>query len=756
MPSERASERPGLTALFFLSGMSALIYQVVWLRSLALVFGVTSYALAIVLAAFMSGLALGSIAGGAIAQRTRRALLAYGLAELAIAAFGFSVVPLLALVQNLYVVFAPDFAGRPAALNLLRLALSFAVLIPATSCMGATLPIAVRACEAGARRAISRLYAANTAGAVVGVLMTGFFLLGVFGLRAASGLAVFTNVMCGIVAMCMAARESRPVDVHAADVDRRAAPLAGVRRIALLTVAVFGFTALAFEVMWTRLFSLLAFELVYGYAAMLAVLLAGIAFGSALYGHFARQSSTNDAVRHLAWLVAGIGVVAASSPVWLRLLTQTPVGPGIVAWPVIGGVALRCSGCLTLLPGLMLLVFVTSVMSGAAFPAAARVCAMSSPKWASRLGATYAANVVGGVLGSIVAGFWMLPVFGAHVSLMALAALNVGAGALLAWVAGLRRASRAMIAAGALAIAPGLVGAARLNLFQTVLSARLGQTTAILWSDEGVESSVAVARQESGERALLINGAIHSTTKALRYHRMMGHLAALAHPAPGLALVIGLGGGGTAGTIALYPGVNLHVVELSSSVFAAADVLSTDNYDLFRRRNVMRTVDDGRNFLLLNNRKYDLIEADLIEPRHAGASVLYSREFFEGARKALAPGGLMIQWLGAPGTDAYVWTARTFNAVFPHVTFWMDGSVGIGSNDPQLPFDRARVERLCSEPAVMRALADAGLDDVEKIAGLRFSGDLAVPDGPLLTDDRPVLEYFLTLPLITRLTARNP
>ena len=94
--------------------------------------------------------------------------------------------------------------------------------------------------------------------------------------------------------------------------------------------------------------------------------------------------------------------------------------------------------------------------------------------------------------------------------------------------------------------------------------------------------------------------------------------------------------------------------------------------------------------------------------------------------------------------------------MFPHVTFWMDGSVGIGSNDPQVPFDRARLERLCSDPAVMRALADAGLDDVEKIAGLRFSGDSAVPDGPLLTDDRPVLEYFLTLPFITRLTARNP
>src|SRR5262245_59641744 len=167
-----------LGVLFFLSGISGLTFQIVWFRRLALIFGVTSYALGIVLAAFMFGLAIGSVSGGWAADRARNPLKLYGLTELAIAIAGLGVLPLIGVVQRLYVSVAPEFGEHLQTLTAVRFALSFLAMVPATVCMGATLPIGVRAADRSTPRAISGLYAANTAGAVVGVLAAGFLLLG--------------------------------------------------------------------------------------------------------------------------------------------------------------------------------------------------------------------------------------------------------------------------------------------------------------------------------------------------------------------------------------------------------------------------------------------------------------------------------------------------------------------------------------------------------------------------------------------------
>jgi len=251
---------------------------------------------------------------------------------------------------------------------------------------------------------------------------------------------------------------------------------------------------------------------------------------------------------------------------------------------------------------------------------------------------------------------------------------------------------------------------------------------------------------------LLINGSIHGNTAGdwLLYHRWIGHLAAFAHPNPTEVLVIGLGSGATAGSIASYPGAAVHVVELSEGVLSAGSALAVKNYGLFQRSNVTREVDDGRNHLLVSGRKYDVVVADLVEPRHAGASVLYSYEYFESARRALKPGGIMIQWLGSPATDGYKWTLNTFRKTFPYTTLWINGDVGIGSNEPQPPLDVARLERFLADPALRPVLEDAGLGNIEAIVGLRAVQSNTMGDGPLLTDDRPVLEYFATLPFVTR------
>jgi spermidine synthase len=196
----------------------------------------------------------------------------------------------------------------------------------------------------------------------------------------------------------------------------------------------------------------------------------------------------------------------------------------------------------------------------------------------------------------------------------------------------------------------------------------------------------------------------------------------------------------------------MHIVELSGGVIkAATGVLADDNHQIFARPNVTHDVDDGRNHLLITDRTYDIIEADIVEPRHAGASVLYSYEYFMSARRALKPGGIMVQWLGSPGSDAYRWTLTTFRRAFPHVSLWIGGGdVGIGSVEPQTAPDRERIARLFQIPELRRALEEAGLESPERILGLKRADAVPPQSGPILTDDRPVLEYFVTLPFVTR------
>jgi predicted membrane-bound spermidine synthase len=363
----------------------------------------------------------------------------------------------------------------------------------------------------------------------------------------------------------------------------------------------------------------------------------------------------------------------------------------------------------------------------------------------------YAANVVGGVAGSLLAGFWWLPSHGAHATTVGLASLNViAAGGLMA-AAGRGRVALGMLGLGVALLAPGWLLTDRFDLYRAVLTSRLGSDTTVEWYDEGIETSVALAQRQAGERFVLINGSIHASTRGHRYHQRLGHVGPLVHPAPHDVLVIGLGGGTTAGTIALYPEPRVHVVELSAGVLEAARRLRDGNHDVLGNPRVTTSIDDGRNHLLVSGRRYDMIEADVLEPRKVGASVIYSREFFEIARRSLKPGGLMVQWLGTPAHLEYQWTLRTFAAVFPHVQLWMGGDVALGSDAPLPDPDRDRFERLRRTPRLGAALEHSGLASYEQVLALRVGRARPPVTGGVITDDRPSLEYFLTLPLLTRL-----
>jgi spermidine synthase len=220
------------------------------------------------------------------------------------------------------------------------------------------------------------------------------------------------------------------------------------------------------------------------------------------------------------------------------------------------------------------------------------------------------------------------------------------------------------------------------------------------------------------------------------------------HARPERALVVGLGGGATPGAVTQYPGTQVDVVELSASVRRAAAFFAHVNYDVLHQPHVRLRVDDGRNFLAFTESRYDVVTADLIQPIHAGAGNLYSREYFELVKRVLAPGGLVLQWVGHRPAEQYTLIARTFLDAFPHTTLWFDGQLLVGSLTP-LRLSAELVDAKRAAPTTAAALDAVGLRDFETLLSWYTAGPdelrTFVGAGPLLTDDRPLVEYHRSL-----------
>jgi spermidine synthase len=254
--------------------------------------------------------------------------------------------------------------------------------------------------------------------------------------------------------------------------------------------------------------------------------------------------------------------------------------------------------------------------------------------------------------------------------------------------------------------------------------------------------------EAAGQRALYVNGLYQASTdpEMLWLHRAIGHLPMVLHPAPRDVLVVGLGGGATAGAVSRHPGARVLIVELSRAVAHAARLFGDVNDHVLDRPNVTLRVDDGRSVLRLGGRRFDVIAADPVEPTHAGAGYLYSREYFALMRGALADSGVVLQWIGVREEPEYRLILRTFLDVFPDATSWLDGRLLVGTSTP-LRVAADRVATLRADPGLRRALDAIGLTGDDVLASWFTAGPEALRrragDGPLLTDDRPMLEYHL-------------
>ena len=798
-PSSIDRVRAAVVTIFFFSGVSGLVYQVVWVRELSRIFGNTIHSAALVTGVFMGGLGTGSYVLGRWSDRRYRTdpahpLRAYAHAELAIGALGLFFAVLLPRLTALsaafsaYRVDARGFHALSPASHLVRYAVAIVTVAPATFLMGGTLTLLIRFLvgrEVGAAGLrIGLLYGLNTAGAALGALLTDFLLVPRLGVLGAQLFAVALNLLAGTAVLALARRV--PTD-HAPVPDAPDAPLsaslnAAARRTVALTSAALllsGFAAMGLEIVWFRYLSQILGELRGVFSLLLAVILVGIWLGSMAAGGLHRRLG-----RPVLLFVVGQALFALTTAALLGLCDHAGLAARASDAARETFLAASPAGRTLLelgfnLRSIALLVLVPAVFMGAAFPLANAAAQQAEASVARRAGALYLANTAGNVLGSALVGFALLPAVGIQTTTLILLAATAAAAVTLAACAlpprlSLRPSPATAIYAlafGALALAVG--GFAMLpagTLLRPSLPGTEGGAQTVLSVSEGLDETVAIADIPGYRTSLMTNGHSMSADSpvARRYMHAFAHLPLLSLERPERALVICFGTGNTLYAASLHPSMTrLDVADLSRHVLEQAPWFRATNHDVLADPRVSVFVNDGRHHLLMTPPgTYDLVTLEPPPIAFAGVSSLYSREFYALARSRLRPGGYLTQWLPGYqlGGDAVLSMVRAFLDVFPETVLLSgdaDELILMGTTGPTLALDPLTLaRRLRERPAVQADLDSLDLGTLTELAGTfaasRATLDAATAGVPALVDDRPSIEHVRLSRLGTLAADRMP
>ncbi len=741
----------GVYLAVLLSGAAGLMYQVAWTRRLASVTSATVTAQAVVLAIFMAGLGTGALLAGRRAASLRRPLRVYAAVEAAAAGLAILSIPLIASSENLRTAAAQLLGSLQTGLWIQLLGLSLFLFVPATL-MGASIPLVIEAVERRrpdanrAARMISALYAINTLGAAIGCLVAGFVTVEALGLLRTTCLGALLAMAAALVAVALERPERAGDDSESRPLQPLPSVAAGFSSGPSLSLwwpaaALAGFIGLAIEVVWTRLISLVVLNTVYAFTQVLASVLLGIALGAGISVFAIRRAArTRDPVAFLTRSAGSAALFAALLFVLIPSVIVAIAGASELQLDLASGLSLRGNALLVLLlsPPAALVAALLPIFVAIAGEAA------TAAHGSQRFAFLYAANTAGSVAGSIIAGFVLLPRLGSAGANALLVALTLG---LSFWL--LRRASvplrMQLLWSGA--AAAGFVLALSLDLPRAVYEARLEEGTEILDFREGVESDVMVTQDGQNRRRIWINSSWVAGTGG--GHRSLGHIPALLVEAPKKALGIALGTGQTFAAVYAHGVEELHCVELDAGVIELSTRWFAEaNGRLFERPNVKLHRDDGRAFLRSTDHRFDLIVLEPLQAWTAGTSNLYSREFYRDAKRALAPGGVVAQWIPFYGQDVAETKAmvRAAREVFPEASLWLDDHDGMLVLQAE-PFvlDPATIWTRIAERGIDADLARNRLDQPEDLLSLFIMGPRGLEawqaGAELLTDDRPFIEF---------------
>jgi spermidine synthase len=707
-----------------LSGAAGLVHEVAWIRRATLVFGSTTWALSTVLAVFFLGLAAGSAFFARIADRTRRPLLWFGALELGVALLALASPYLFDGIDALYGHVYRVAGGAELLHGVSRVVLVAAVLLPPTLLMGGAFPLCVRsilAADASVGLQAGSLYAANTLGAVGGCLLAGFVGIPRFGISSTIAAGAVLNLIAGAAAASIRGRAAPRIG--------RAAPALPDSALGAswVTLVFFGcgFVALGLEVLWTRQLSLIVRSSVHTYTLMLAVVLVGIALGSALAAQLADRLRS----REIAFGLCPIGIA-------LCVTASTALPPRF--WQEMGSPL--AASCLLILPA--------AVFSGASLPLALRLRTAEASLAAGAVGRLIAVNTLGGIAGSLGVAFFVLPALGLAAGLRVVtgAALALGA---LAWT---RSEVPATLRWGGVAVA--LVAWLTLPLASGVRVPEDflagGRELVGFW--EGRTGHVAVVR-EAGALQLEIDRWWQGSEQR-NHQTVAAHVPLLLHPAPRRVLLVGVGAGQTPARMLLHDVELLDCVDLEPAIFAA--IRRHFDATWLEDPRVRTLVADGRTHILHGAERYDVISLEPGQVFRPGVAFFYSEDFYRRARARLRAGGIVAQFVPLPflTTDEFRAVVRSFRDVFPASVLWYNTAelLLLGFESDRVRVDPARLERLASDAALRADLdyrhwggANLALHDRE----LFLAGLLVGPAGlaeigrgaESLRDDRVVLDH---------------
>lgn len=759
---------------FFLSGITGLVYEVLWTRRLTLTFGHTTLAVSTVLTAYMTGLALGSLAGGRFADRKSadpefppgRFFSLYGALEFFVGVWALLSLPLLGVVEKGYLTLSHQgWSGMQ--LHLACFVGSVLVLLPPTIAMGATLPVMSRLLVRQSQelgRLLSRIYGINTLGAFLGAGLAGFILLPTLGLLISLCLAAGVNLAIGAAAWFAGKNEQATEEAPVAT-----PPQEGGRLGWLLPLAfgLAGLTSMTYQIGWTRGLSLSLGSSVYAFSAILTTFLAGLGLGSLLYPRIIREREPS--IQHLGLLEIAVGVL------------------GAITIPILGVMPrlffslfphFQAEFSMVLLTEVFLSAMVLAgptFLMGLAFPLTTHLYSKDLRLLGRSIGEVYGANTLGCILGSFLAGFVLLPVMGTQNALKLAAIVNLLVGVMLLFYAQNRAAIALALAAimGVVLLprwdpgvmASGVVVQAERHRGYDEEKLRRTMFRPPAFYKDGLSCLVSATAFSDGWRSWLdirVNGKTDASIEQLDKQTMYltGYIPGVLHKHPEDVVVIGLGGGMTLEALADIPGVKrLDCAELEKVVIECGELWKDHNDHVLEDPRVKMLVTDGRTYILGSPRKFDIIASEPSNVWIAGIANLFTHEFYRSCRAHLKDDGIMCQWLHVYGLsqDCVGYVMHSFFDVFPEGMVWQSNfgdMILIGANHP-VSLDLEHLRQVYAESEGMqRNFFEVDLFRPEEMIGhyvmTREQALQLFGQAPFNTDDLPLLEFRAPISLYDR------
>lgn len=796
MKSQNTLEHPGrglaglVLVCFFLSGMTGLVYQIIWMRLISRVIGGAPFAISAILVVFMGGLGLGSYIAGRQADRFQGIALVrmYGLLELAIGIYALFVPLLLMLSKGAYGVLYNNLYEYTLLYNLFVFAGTLLILGLPTICMGATLPILCKFYVGSLARLgthAGRLYGLNTIGAALGALLCGFWMINMLGVWGTMLAAMAIN--CAIGAVCLSIGRGRGHPPPAEPVGRPGPPSVDLPGAyppsvvigALVIFMISGFCAMAYEVFWAKLLGLIVGPTTYSFTIVLVTFIVGLALGNMVFGRWADKSRD----------VFGLLVVSQILAAFFALAISQLFGNSQLFFAKLIDTFSDRFGLLSLAKAAVLFGFMVlpTFFLGATFPLVAKIYTRSLAHVGRSVGIAYAVNTIGAVLGSFCAGFVLIPLVGKEnglrlvIGLQIITALAAGGLALRHQKAGVGRWAALAAALVAALLLSSAYPAWNRHVLATGKYHRFEEAAGVAgiiertgWLRSLVSGARILAATEQGELVYYGDG-IGGFTTVLKYpgpfgvaeysmansgkmdassrgdmktQTLLAHFPMLFADAPETVMVLGLASGVTAGEVLHYPVRQLDVIDINDRVFEASRFFEPWNNNVLTDARTRLIVQDALAHLALTCTTYDVIISEPSNPWMAGMAALFTRDFFEVARNRLRDDGIYVQWFHCYQMDwpTFALIGRTFAQVFPSSLlvscepgglsrdFLFVGFKGGGG----LNWERARRHIRYAQRSHNIDLADPALlyrlivsEDLERLFG----------EGPINTEDRPLLEY---------------